>query len=338
MTPKEAPWRALAAGAIIITSRKLFANTPVQRLPLTSKIYARVFRFGNESEEVTIDFRGVQLTVPTKDITIVPGLVGGFYESLELDVFERLAVFSETIIDVGANIGAYSCIAANRAPSHCDIVAFEPVSENLRYLRRNLEGLSQGARVQIEEKAVGQTGGTIKIYLDEGSIGTHSPSASNAPNSTTSTTVPVVALDEYVQQKFGGRPVDLLKVDVEGYEGAVLRGARRTLRESKPTLFIEFVPAHLVNCDFRPDEFLNIIFGIYSEVYLVDEPRATFEPCSKDDVLGFSVRGHKNANLIATSEADRPAHHHVIESIRGALSPATRNSPATRHRRPFSGR
>ena len=320
MTSAKAPWREHTSGAVIKTARKLFANTPVQKLPLTTKIYTKVFRFGAASGEVTTNFRGVQLTVPTEDITIVPGLVGGFYERIELDVFERLAAISETIVDVGANIGLYCCIAADRTPAVGKVVAFEPVPENLNYLRRNIESNGRTARVVVEELAVGQDSGKIQIYLAKGSIGTHSPSAKNALNSTTSVTVAVVSLDGYVQQKLRDRPIDLLKVDVEGYEVAVLRGAERTLRECKPTLLIEFVPGHLVNCGFRPDEFLDIVFGIYDNVFLVDEPRATFKPCSKQDLLGYSSRSYKNANLIAISSANQPAHHGVIESARAALN------------------
>lgn len=320
MTASEVLWRAHAAGTVIKTARKLFANTPVQRLSLTSRVYAKVFRFGSAGDEVTTTFRGVRLTSPTRDITIAPGLVGGFYEKIELDVFERLAAISETTVDIGANIGLYCCIAARLAPANCEIVAFEPVAENLSYLRRNLQDNGQTARVTIEERAVGPTTGHTRIHLDGGSIGTHSPSASNARNSTASITVPMVSLDDYVQRRLGDRPVDLLKVDVEGYEGAVLRGAYKTLREGKPTLFIEFVPAHLLNCGHGPGEFLEIIFQMYDRVYLVDEPRATFRQCSKRDLLGYSGRGYKNANLIATSESDRPVHHQLIESIRAALT------------------
>ncbi len=320
MTSTKAPWREHASLAVIKSARKLFARTPIERLPLTTKIYSKVFKFGSASGEVTTNFRGVQLTVPTNDITIVPGLVGGFYEKIELDVFERLAAISKIVVDVGANIGLYCCIAADRAPAFSKIVAFEPVPENLRYLRRNLEENDRAARVVVEEQAVGQASGKIQIYLAEGSIGTHSPSAKNARNSTTSITVPAVSLDDYVQQKLRDRPIDLLKVDVEGYDGAVLRGARRTLHEDKPTLCIEFAPYHLVNCGFRPDEFLDIIFGIYDNVLLVDEPRATFKPCSKHDLLRYSTRRCVNANLIATSKSSQPAHHDVIESVLATLN------------------
>jgi FkbM family methyltransferase len=320
MTSTTARWREHASGAVIKTARNLFANTPVQKLPLTTKIYTKVFRFGSASGEITANLRGIRLTVPTKDITIVPGLVGGFYEKIELDVFERLAAISGTIVDVGANVGLYCCIAADQAPASGQIVAFEPVSENLKYLRRNLKENERTARVVVEEQAVGQASGKLQIYLAEGSIGTHSPSAKNAPSSTTSITVPAVSLDDYVQQKLRDRHIDLLKVDVEGYEGAVLRGARRILHEDKPTLFIEFVPDHLVNCGFSPGEFLEIIFSTYDNVYLVDEPRATFKPCGKHDLLGRAARGYKNVNLIATSESSQPAHHHVVEAVRAALS------------------
>ena len=56
--------------------------------------------------------------------------------------------------------------------------------------------------------------------------------------------------------------------------GAVLRGAWRTLHEDRPTLLIEFVPDNLVNCGFRPEDFLDLIFEIYDTVLVVDEPRA----------------------------------------------------------------
>jgi FkbM family methyltransferase len=320
VTSANAPWREHASLAVIKSARRLFARTPIEKLSLTTAIKAKVFSFSGANGEVTTHLRGIQLTFPAKDIILAPALMGGFYEKIELDVFERLAATSKTIVDVGANIGLYCCIAADRAPDAAKIVAFEPVPENLGYLRRNLEENELAARVVVEEQAVGQASGRIEIYLLEGSTARHSASAKNVQNSTTSITVPAVSLDGYLQQKLGNRPIDLLKVDVEGYESAVLRGARRILHEDKPTLFIEFVPDNLVNCGFRPDEFLDIIFGIYDNVLVVDEPRSTFKPCSKHDLLRYSTRRYMNANLIAISESNQPAHCQVIESIRASLN------------------
>lgn len=306
--------------AVIKSARKLFARTPIEKLPLTTAIKTKVFKFGVVSGEITSDYRGVKLTLPAKDVIIAPGLMGGFYEKIELDVFERLAAISTTIVDVGANIGLYCCIAADRAPAAGKVVAFEPVPENLGYLRRNLEGNELAARVVVEEQAVGQASGKIEIYLLEGSTVRHSASAKNVLNSSTSITVPTVSLDDYAEQEFQGRPIDLLKVDVEGFESAVLRGARRVLHEDKPSLFIEFVPGNLANCGFRPDEFLDIIFATYDNVLVVDEPKATLKPCSKHDLLRYSTRRYMNTNLIATSKSSQPAHYQVIESVRAALN------------------
>jgi FkbM family methyltransferase len=312
-------WRERASIPTIKIARRLFANTPIQKLPPVTKVYARVFRFGSPGDEISVNFRGVQLHVPTDDTTISPGLVGGFYEKIELDVFECLAAISKTVIDIGSNIGVYSCIAADRVPDGGIVIAFEPVPENLRYLKRNLEENGRAARVVVEERAVGQAEGQIQIHLANGSIGTHSPSAKNVPGSESSITVPEVSLDEYVQEKLGGRSIDLLKVDVEGYEGAVLRGASGTLRRDKPTLLIEFVPSHLANCGFGSEEFLDLIFVAYDKVFLVDEPRGVFKPCDKQELVKYSGRGNKNANLIATSTSRRPDHQKAIELTCSAI-------------------
>jgi FkbM family methyltransferase len=311
-------WRQDASNQTIKMARQLFANTPIQRLSLTTKIYRSVFRFGNSDEEVTVSFRGITLLAPTKDETIVPGLVGGFYERIELDVFERLAAMSKTIVDVGANIGLYSCVAADRAPTFAKIVAFEPIAENLHYLNKNRERNERAARIVVEEEAVGESSGLVNIYLAEGQIGTHSVSAKNALDSNTSISVPMVCLDDYVDKKLHDS-IELLKVDVEGYEVAVLRGAKSVLRKDRPTLFVEFIPDSLRNCNFDPMEFLDIVFDMYDHVFLVEEPRGIFKRCSRQDLLDAD-RSYRNANLIAISKASQRGHLNIVESVMDHLA------------------
>jgi FkbM family methyltransferase len=122
------------------------------------------------------------------------------------------------------------------------VVAFEPQPELARALR-NICAVIGLFNVKVEAKAVYSHGGDRELFLPTG----HQPGASlhrqglQAENFTT-LSVPVVALDQY----FGaGDRVTLLKIDVEGAEFAVLKGAERILRQHAPLLLFECENRHL---------------------------------------------------------------------------------------------
>lgn len=294
---------------IIKGARKYFANTPVQKWPITTFMYRKVFRFGYSEDEITIPFRNVMLTIPSKDTTIVPGLVGGFYEKIELDIFERLAKKSLTIFDIGGSIGDYTCVGASRLPEIGRLTVFEPVPENITYIKRNLAQNKLTDKVMVEAAAVGDTDGEMTIFMVEDSVGTHSASASSAAGiSKNGVKVPVVALDSYVK-KHSIDSLDILKIDIEGYDGFALRGAKTILSDLKPTVFIEFVADNLVNCGFDPQEFLELLVGEYGHIYVVDEPKNTLKLASKDDLQHVATHS-MNANLILTN---KPEHLKIIQ-------------------------
>ncbi len=303
--------RQKASMAVIKLARRLAANTPIQKLPLTTFLYRKVFRFGYREDELTISFRGVTLTIPSKDTTIVPGLVGGFYEEIELDIFECLAKESTTIIDVGGSIGDYTCVGAANLPADGKLIVFEPVPENIGYIQKNVVQNGLTEKVVIEPKAAGDSVGELTIHLVEGSVGTHTAGTTNNEATISgSITVPIVSMDSYLaEHKL--KSIDILKIDVEGYDGFVLRGAKNILVNDKPTLFVEFVPDHLTKCGFLPDEFLDIIFGAYEHIFFVDEPRSTISRCNRDD-LRSSHDSYKNANIIAVS---RPNHIEIVRQM-----------------------
>jgi len=297
---------------VIKTARRFAANTALQRLPLTTYLYRKVMHGAYPEPEVTADFRGLSLTVPTHDVTIVPGLLGGFYEEIELDLFERLAALSPTVVDVGANIGVYTCSAARGQPADGMVVAYEPVPENLDFLRRNIRANVPDRPVIVREAAVGAAEGDLALHLADG-IGTHSAAPGNARSDRGALQVPLVALDQDLSRTGAGRP-DLLKVDVEGYDGFVLDGARRTLAEARPTLFTEYVPGRLRRCAFEPAQFLDIVFAHYPDVYLTGGPRHRLRRVTRAD-LASGTNEMANANLVAPG---RPEHLEVVEGYRAA--------------------
>jgi FkbM family methyltransferase len=217
-------------------------------------------------------------------------------------------------VDVGANIGIHACVGAAQLTDGGRLVAFEPVPGNAEVLRRNLDQNGLSDRVRVEELAVGESAGEVTIHLAPTS-GNHSLAAGVVAHSRATIPVRVTSLDEYLAGTGGPVRVDVLKIDVEGYDGFALRGAATLLREQQPTLMVEFVPSHLANAGFRPADFLEIVFAAYPEVYVIDEPRRRLDRCSRDELARYGEKS-RNLNLVAVAD---PAHLKIIEEYRTTL-------------------
>jgi len=132
------------------------------------------------------------------------------------------------ILDVGANCGLFSGLCAMRFPGS-DIHAFEPSSDLLPVLRANCEGLG----VSIHSTAVGETSGEVTFFINPHSQQTNSIERSaveafSQGEALIEVQVPCTTLDAFARAE-GISRVDVLKIDVQGFEGPVLRGARNLL-------------------------------------------------------------------------------------------------------------
>lgn len=299
--------------AMIKAARRAFANTPVQRVPAVGWLYRRTVALAFGAGETTTDFRGLRLTVPGGDHIFTAGLAGGYYEAIELDLLSLLAEDSGLILDVGANIGIHACVAAARLPEHGRLIGFEPVPTNLAYLRSNLTRNGLADRVRVEPLAVGDEVGEMTIHLVAAS-GNHSLARNVIGASTGTLPVRVTTIDAYLAEAGQPMPVDVLKVDVEGYDGHVLRGAAGLLHTQRPTLFVEYVPNHLTNAGFSTGEFLDLVYGAHEHVYVVDEPRRRVDRCERSQLRRYAGKA-VNLNLVAAS---RPQHVEAIERYRTA--------------------
>lgn len=126
----------------------------------------------------------------------------------------------EMFADVGANVGAFTILAAGVVGART--VSFEPSPETFEMLSRNvrLNGLQD--RVRAVNAVVGRTAGTAQFSAGLGTEN-HVAAATGEKNSIT---VPVTTLDD----EFAATPAVLLKVDVEGFETEVFGGAEATLK------------------------------------------------------------------------------------------------------------
>jgi FkbM family methyltransferase len=146
------------------------------------------------------------------------------------------------VLDVGSNVGL-TAIAFDQFVPEGRIFAFEPSPRNYECLRKNLAENDCG-RVEAINKAVGRESGEV-TFFDTRLFGAGSFAVrDNAQiavkhHAEDRTKVPCVSVDDFVARRGIGR-VDLIKVDVEGFEIEVLEGAEKTLAAHEPIVILEF--------------------------------------------------------------------------------------------------
>lgn len=211
--------------------RKLFRNTPIQRLGVTTLIYKKIALRAFGTEPVEVNFRGTKILYPGGDYTTLPTLVSGEYEKMELDHLSKTLDELEspiTALDIGANVGIWTVLLASH-PKVNRVIAFEPSPSNLSFLRHNISVNGVENKVTIVEAAVSDTTGTA-FFSSEGSGATMRLAESG------SFSVSTVTVDEKTQNE----KIGLIKIDVEGFEPAVLDGAWQTIENCLPRLYIEY--------------------------------------------------------------------------------------------------
>ena len=152
-----------------------------------------------------------------------------------------------TFIDVGAHIGYYSLKAATMTGPNGHVISVEPNPQTLPKLRRNIEA-SNARTVSVFPVACAASETTLQFFAaPESNTGESSLSKENASQEGTAPAAYEVRarpLDAIVKEAKLDR-VDVIKIDVEGAEFEVLKGAAKTLDEYRPVLIIELVPEQL---------------------------------------------------------------------------------------------
>jgi FkbM family methyltransferase len=191
--------------------------------------------------------RGHRLLLDLRSRVQATAYFSGSFDDDLLEIALRLLDRPGAVaFDIGANIGLWTIPLAIRAREIAGrVVAFEPVTANRRRLVDNLRLNGVWPHADIVAAAVSDTVGTTELALRDDFL--HGASTGNASividdgadrglRRDTSATVP---LDGF-RRALGGDAVRVIKLDVEGHEDHVLRGARALLAASRPTVIAEW--------------------------------------------------------------------------------------------------
>lgn len=143
-------------------------------------------------------------------------------------------------LDIGAHVGLWAYVLAHRFK---DVIACEPVPENFECLEKNVEGL----RVECQPFAIGRDG-TLQIKQVNGNTGNSCVGVGQ--------TVKSISLDTLGA---GLRRIGFIKIDVEGFEMAVVQSGEKLIRYHRPTMVVEQKPGNAEQYQHRTGEVITLL-------------------------------------------------------------------------------
>ena len=158
----------------------------------------------------------------------------GRFEPLETKLVKQILHYSDTFINVGANVGYYCCHAIQQG---VPVYAFEPVDLNVRYLLSNIKANGWEEKVEIYPVALGAKPGILDIF--GGGTGASLIKGWADTPETDVMPVPVLTLDLVLGKRLLGKK-NFIMIDIEGAEMFMLEGSETFLAaEPKPIWMIE---------------------------------------------------------------------------------------------------
>ena len=160
-------------------------------------------------------------------------------EARDLRTLQRYVVPASTVIDVGANIGFFTVPFCRWVGVGGRVVGIEPEPENFRSLQHRIRRLGLEDRALLVNAAAAEEPGHVNLQLNPDNPADHRIAQSGLR-------VEAVSIDRFLEAQ-ALPPVSLVKIDVQGGELRVIRGARALLATAKPALFVEFDEQHLAD-------------------------------------------------------------------------------------------
>ena len=197
----------------------------------------------------------IEMYLNPNDLRSMPfiGLSEGHYEPLLAKILLKLAAKSEIFVDIGANTGFYSISAAKENPT-LEIHAIEPQPQVFNLLNENIFLNNLESQITLHNLGIGAKTDELTMFIPKftGTVGASFKNLHEDEGDAEEIAVKVNTMDNLAISN-----INLMKIDVEGYESFVLEGAKQTLLENKPTLIVELLRKWMKPFNTTPQEFLE---------------------------------------------------------------------------------
>jgi FkbM family methyltransferase len=215
------------------------------------------------------------------------------YELSEIYTITQAIKPGDVFVDAGANVGIFTTLAAKLVGSTGRVFSFEPDPFNQKILRTNVEKNGFWKWVHIHNAAAGAKQGRKFLYQSINNTGDHR-TWNDGKEERPTASVEVQSIDD-VMESFNR--IDVLKVDVQGDEMNVLRGAEQVIDRSLGMfLSIEYWPYGLTQNGSSPVEFADWLFSRFVCYVMYPQQAGMMQSCTKEALL--NVFGHNDDQVL----------------------------------------
>lgn len=215
---------------------------------------------------------------------------------------------TKNIIDIGANFGYHTLFFSRLCTEN--VFAFEPQLQNFNLLKDNVE-LNKIQNVVLSNHACGDTNCEVKlpVYDDTVYVNMGDITPNILDNAALYTTTKSIRLD---YELFNCK-IDLIKIDVQGWEKKVLQGAKNLLKKNKPALIVEFEEKQLKKTHTSCKELFDFIRELDYYIFFLDYCYPTDHLCiHKDNLEDFR---NKFNNYIFPHDMDNEFNHNIKNGV-----------------------
>ncbi len=232
------------------------------------------------------------------DDPVVSGaLAFGVYERGEIAFFRSRFGAEMIFVDVGANVGLYSALALSTPGFRGRVLAIEPHSESRVYLHKTIRSNAAPAGAGlISELAASDRPGTLTLYNNRENKGDNRLYPDSLLHG--EETVGADSLDN-ICRRHGISTAQFIKIDVQGAEARVVRGASGLLgRSTECILMTEFWPYGLARCGSDGLEYLEMLQDLGFRLYELSHASGIPAPLANPRALVERTQGRRYANLV----------------------------------------
>ncbi len=217
------------------------------------------------------------------------------YEKDETAFLRSVFFPGMVLLDIGANVGYYTALGGHKAGSQGRVIALEPDPENFKYLSETVKanGLKNARCIQV---AAADHVGSGKLYVSANNRGDNRLYSNELASSTIE--IRITTIDALLGE-LGVEHVDIIKIDVQGAEGLVLKGMKETLRDPGSLIVLtEFWPDGLRRANTDPKKLLLSLEESGLQIYQLGK-NGSLDTISDHDALINRYPGRKYTNIVA---------------------------------------